>query len=137
MPADTPYAGVASVFRSALARGEAPQVFEDGGQTRDFVHVRDVARANRLALTRETPLHGAVNIASGYPRTVLQMAAALADAHGPGAPHPVVTGAWRPGDVRHVVADGTWARASLDFVAAVSFEDGMHEFACAPLRTAG
>ncbi|HEY6695208.1 MAG TPA: NAD-dependent epimerase/dehydratase family protein, partial [Solirubrobacteraceae bacterium] len=50
MPRDTPYAGVASIFRSALAAGGAPRVFEDGGQRRDFVHVRDVARANVLAL---------------------------------------------------------------------------------------
>jgi dTDP-L-rhamnose 4-epimerase len=51
MPKDTPYAGVASLFRSALERGEAPRVFEDGGQRRDFVHVRDVAQANLLART--------------------------------------------------------------------------------------
>ena len=50
MPRDTPYSGVAAMFRSSLERGEAPQVFEDGGQVRDFVHVDDVARANVLAL---------------------------------------------------------------------------------------
>lgn len=57
MPRDTPYAGVASFFRSSLARGEAPQVFEDGRQRRDFVHVRDVAAANAVALeaVRERP----------------------------------------------------------------------------------
>src|SRR5262249_37092597 len=53
MPRNTPYAGVASIFRSALERGEAPRVYEDGGQLRDFVHVRDVARANLLALTSD------------------------------------------------------------------------------------
>ena len=72
MPRDTPYAGVASIFRSALAAGDAPRVFEDGGQRRDFVHVRDVARANLLALADATP--GAFNVASGTPRTVLDMA---------------------------------------------------------------
>src|SRR4051795_5183253 len=62
MPRDTPYAGVASIFRSAFAAGRAPRVFEDGGQRRDFVHVRDVARANVLALGDTPP--GAFNIAS-------------------------------------------------------------------------
>ena len=50
MPRDTPYSGVAAIFRSCLERGAAPRVFEDGGQRRDFVHVRDVAQANVLAL---------------------------------------------------------------------------------------
>ena len=73
MPRDTPYAGVASIFRSALAGGRPALVFEDGGQTRDFVHVRDVARANVLALTADV-VPGAYNIASGSPHTVLDMA---------------------------------------------------------------
>ena len=54
MPRDTPYSGVAAIFRSSLERGEAPRVFEDGGQMRDFVHVADVARANLLALAAVT-----------------------------------------------------------------------------------
>ncbi|HEV2813298.1 MAG TPA: NAD-dependent epimerase/dehydratase family protein, partial [Solirubrobacteraceae bacterium] len=62
MPRDTPYAGVASIFRSALEAGRAPQVFEDGGQVRDFVHVRDVARANVLALTADEPVPGPFNV---------------------------------------------------------------------------
>src|SRR5215211_1093596 len=74
MPRDTPYAGVASIFRSVLAAGTAPRVFEDGGQRRDFVHVRDVARANVLALTGSA---GIFNVASGTPRSVLEMARAL------------------------------------------------------------
>src|SRR5213078_4667490 len=84
MPRDTPYAGVASIFRSALAAGRAPRVFEDGGQRRDFVHVRDVAAANVRALTAPKPIPGAFNIASGTPRTILDMAAALSRAHGGG-----------------------------------------------------
>ena len=72
MPRDTPYAGVASIFRSALAAGRAPRVFEDGAQRRDFVHVRDVAAANVLALEADAP--GAFNVACGTPRTVGEMA---------------------------------------------------------------
>ena len=80
MPRDTPYAGVASIFRSALEGGEAPRVFEDGGQRRDFVHVRDVAAANLRGLLAPDPIPGAFNVASGTPHTVLEMAEALADA---------------------------------------------------------
>ena len=105
MPRDTPYAGVASIFRSAFAAGRAPRVFEDGGQRRDFVHVRDVARANVLALTAPEPVPGAFNVASGAPRTVLEMAQALAAAcDAPPEAAPRVTGEWRAGDVRHIVA---------------------------------
>ena len=134
MPRDTPYAGVASIFASALAGGEAPRVFEDGRQRRDFVHVRDVARANVLALTAPDPYRGALNIASGTPRSVGEMAEALTAASGPGAPRPVVTGEWRAGDVRHVFASPDRAREVLGFQAEEEFEAGMSEFAALPLR---
>ncbi len=137
MPRDTPYAGVASIFRSALEGGRGPEVFEDGTQTRDFVHVRDVARANLLALSTETPFTGALNLASGEPRTVGEMAAALARAFGPGAPPPRVTGRFRLGDVRHVFASTALAERALGFRAEVGFEEGMAGFAVAPLRAAG
>jgi dTDP-L-rhamnose 4-epimerase len=135
MPRDTPYAGVASIFRSALAAGRAPRVFEDGGQRRDFVHVRDVARANVRALTAGEPVAGAFNVASGTPRTVLQMARALADACGVSPDRaPRVTGEWRAGDVRHVVASPELAAERLGFRAREDFAAGMAEFAAAPLR---
>lgn len=133
MPRDTPYAGVASIFRSALQRGEPPRVFEDGGQLRDFVHVRDVAAANLAALDRPAP--GAFNVASGEPHTVREMAQALAAAFG--GPEPVVTGEFRLGDVRHVVASPARARQELGFRAQVPFAAGMREFAAAPLRAPG
>ena len=135
MPQGTPYAGVASLFRSALARGEAPKVFEDGGQRRDFVHVSDVARANLLALQGGTP--GALvtyNVASGVPHSVGEMAAELARISG--GPAPLVTGQYRLGDVRHIVASPAKAQAELGFTAQINFEDGMREFATAPLRAA-
>jgi dTDP-L-rhamnose 4-epimerase len=133
MPRDTPYAGVASIFRSSLEAGGAPQVYEDGGMRRDFVHVRDVARANVLALTAADPVPGAFNVASGTPRTVLDMADALARAFD-GAPAPEVTGQWRGGDVRHVFASSERAAKHLGFRASEDFDAGMREFARAPLR---
>src|SRR5215207_4110285 len=135
MPRDTPYAGVASIFRSAYAAGRAPRVFEDGGQRRDFVHVRDVARANVRAITAPEPVSGAFNVASGTPRTVLDMAHALARAcDAPPAATPRVTGEWRAGDVRHVVASPALAAERLGFRAREEFDAGMAEFASAPLR---
>ncbi len=138
MPRDTPYAGVASIFRSALERGEAPRVLEDGAQRRDFVHVTDVAAANALALGTEAPAGGltAVNVCSGEPHTIGDLATTLATAMG--GPDPVVVGGARPGDVRHVVADPALATARLGFRARVSFAEGVAAFATDPLReTAG
>ncbi|MBW9208562.1 NAD-dependent epimerase/dehydratase family protein [Mumia sp. zg.B21] len=135
MPADTPYAGVAAIFRSSLARGEAPRVFEDGGQLRDFVHVRDVARANVAAVERvveQGPGLRAYNVASGHPTTLGVMAQVLAAAAG--GPAPELTGDFRPYDVRHVVASPRRAREELGFVAETSPEDGLAELATAPLR---
>jgi dTDP-L-rhamnose 4-epimerase len=134
MPRDTPYAGVASIFASALAGGRAPQVYEDGGQLRDFVHVRDVARANVVALTRNAPARGAFNVCSGTPRSVGEMATTLHRVHDGTAPPPAVTGAYRLGDVRHVFADPDAARRELGFTAREDFAAGMAEFARAELR---
>jgi dTDP-L-rhamnose 4-epimerase len=134
MPRDTPYAGVASIFRSELAAGRPPRVFEDGRQLRDFVHVRDVARANVAALTVDGPPTAPFNIASGRPRTVGEMASALAREAGARAPAPVTTGQYRLGDVRHVFASPARAAAELGFEATEDFSLGMREFARAPLR---
>jgi dTDP-L-rhamnose 4-epimerase len=134
MPRDTPYAGVASIFRSALARGAAPQVMEDGRQRRDFVHVSDVARANALALTAEPPAGRCepVNVCSGEPHTVGELATELARAMG--GPAPEIVGGARPGDVRHVTADPTRAAELLGYRARVSFAEGITRFATDPLR---
>jgi dTDP-L-rhamnose 4-epimerase len=134
MPRDTPYAGVAAIFRSAVEAGRAPEVFEDGAQLRDFLHVEDVARANVAAITRAEPAIGAYNIASGSPRTILDMANALVDAHDPDARRPRLTGRYRLGDVRHVFASTDRAAAELGFRAEVTFEEGIRSFASAPLR---
>jgi len=148
MPRDTPYSGVAAIFRSCLENGLPPRVFEDGGQRRDFVHVRDVARANLLALEEADrtvtamvaggpPEAGAgglrcYNVASGEPHTVGEMASALADAFGD--IEPMVTGEYRLGDVRHIVASPDGAARDLGFRAQIRFAEGIAEFARAPLR---
>jgi dTDP-L-rhamnose 4-epimerase len=133
MPRDTPYAGVASIFRSQLASGTAPRVFEDGGQLRDFVHVHDVAAANELALLGDVPHDGALNVASGTPITLLEMAQLLAAADGNGH-EPQVTGEFRIGDVRHVVGDPGAARAAIGYEASVMPAQGIVAFADDPLR---
>jgi dTDP-L-rhamnose 4-epimerase len=136
MPRDTPYSGVAAIFRSSLEKGEPPRVFEDGGQMRDFVHVDDVAAANLAAAHSLEVQHSgftAVNVCSGRPIPILEVATALCDARA-GAPSPVITGQYRSGDVRHIVADPTRAEQVLGFRAAVDPRDGLREFAFAPLR---
>ena len=157
MPRDTPYSGVAAIFRSALERGDAPRVFEDGGQRRDFVHVTDVAAANLRAIGATAPGAAgpgaagpgaagpgaaglgaagslrAFNVASGHPHTVGEMAGALAEEFGGGLV-PDVTGEFRLGDVRHIVASPAAAEQDLGFRAQVRFADGVREFARAPLR---
>ena len=133
MPRDTPYSGVAAIFRSALEKGQAPRVFEDGGQMRDFVHVHDVAAANVAALESARGGFTTVNVCSGRPISILEVARLVCDARG--GPPPEVTGDYRSGDVRHIVADPARAAEVLGFRAAVSPADGLREFAFAPLRT--
>jgi len=132
MPRDTPYSGVAAIFRSAIERGEPPRVFEDGGQMRDFVHVTDVAAANVAAVEADTTGFAAFNVCSGRPVTIMDVATRICEARG-GQP-PVVTGQYRSGDVRHIVADPAAAAEVLGFRAAVDPDDGLREFAFAPLR---
>jgi dTDP-L-rhamnose 4-epimerase len=138
MPQNTPYAGVGSLFRSALERGEAPRVFEDGRQRRDFVHVRDVAGANLAALHAVSGMDSGAfrtyNVGSGVVHTIGELAAALSEASN--GPAPVTTGEYRLGDVRHITASSARIAAELGWSAGIPFEAGVHEFATAPLRAA-
>jgi dTDP-L-rhamnose 4-epimerase len=136
MPQNTPYAGVASLFRSAIERGEAPRVFEDGAQRRDFVHVRDVATANLAAATNTADAPSghfrAFNVGSGTVHTIGDLADAISKHSG--GPAPIVTGEYRLGDVRHITASSARLQAELGWSPSVSFDEGMREFATAPLR---
>ena len=129
MPADTPYAGVASLFAAALARGDAPQVFEDGGQRRDFVHVTDVARAVATAADAEleTGRVHAYNVGSGEPHTVGELADTLAVALD--GPTPQVTGRYRLGDVRHITASSARIADQLGWRSSIGFAEGVEAFA--------
>ena len=141
MPRDTPYAGVAALFRSRLEAGLAPLVFEDGCQRRDFVHVDDVASATVAAVGwtarvtgGEGPASRAFNVASGEVRTIGELAAAIAAARG--GPAPITTGDFRLGDIRHVTASADRIRAELGWRPRVAFADGVRRFALEPMRDA-
>jgi dTDP-L-rhamnose 4-epimerase len=138
LPKNTPYAGVAAIFRSAALVGLPPAVFEDGAQRRDFVHVKDVAAANVAAVDAVLAGTGglgvlprrpvrAFNVASGVARTVLELASGLAAALA--APSPQVTGQYRAGDVRHVTASCERLRTELGWSPKVAFEDGVRALA--------
>lgn len=132
MPRDTPYSGVAAIFRSSLEKGQAPKVYEDGGQMRDFVHVDDIAAANVAAVDAGLAGFDAFNVCSGKPVSIRDVASVLCQTRG--VVTPVVTGQYRSGDVRHIVADPARAADKLGFRAAVDPADGLREFATAPLR---
>ncbi|HEX3881042.1 MAG TPA: SDR family NAD(P)-dependent oxidoreductase [Stellaceae bacterium] len=124
-----PYTGVLAIFAARLLNGKPPLVFEDGMQRRDFVHVRDVARACRLALETPAATGQVVNIGSGRSRTILDVAQLLAEATGRHDIAPECTGRYRVGDIRHCFADISLARRLLDFEPRVSFGDGLVELA--------
>ncbi|MGW5193230.1 NAD-dependent epimerase/dehydratase family protein [Kribbella sp. NPDC004138] len=133
MPRNTPYAGVAAIFRSMLERGETPRVFEDGGQRRDFVDVRDVAAAVTLsaAALPQQPAFRAYNVGTGTVTTIGEVAAELARAYG--GPAPIVTGEYRLGDVRHITASSDRLKDELGWKPAYDLQTGLEDL----LRSAG
>ncbi|MFJ9362798.1 NAD-dependent epimerase/dehydratase family protein [Nocardia sp. NPDC101769] len=119
--------GVVARFRAELVAGRPPQVFEDGGQVRDFVHVRDAAVATVAAVERRLPGFVPLNIASGRPLTLWEVASVLARAMD--GPNPVVTGQCRVTDIRHVVAHPERARQALEFTARTQPAKGLSDYA--------
>jgi dTDP-L-rhamnose 4-epimerase len=124
-----PYTGVLAIFASRLLNARAPLIFEDGRQRRDFVHVRDVARAILAALARPEAADKAINVGSGVSRTVEDVARSLGRAVGKPQLHPQVTGRYRAGDIRHCFADISLAREVLSFVPEEDFAAGLEELA--------
>jgi dTDP-L-rhamnose 4-epimerase len=119
-----PYTGVGAIFSSRILNDRSPLIFEDGGQMRDFVHVTDVANAFVVALERTDVSGMALNIGTGTPLTVTDIARHLARAMGKDI-EPDVSGTYRTGDIRHCWADPTLAHKALGFSAGLAFEDGV------------
>jgi dTDP-L-rhamnose 4-epimerase len=121
-----PYTGVAAIFSARLLNGQAPLVFEDGEQRRDFVSVRDIVQALLLAAQEEAAVGKALNVGSGRAVTVREVAQTLARVLGTEL-EPEVTGRYRVGDIRNCWADISLAREVLGYEPAVTFEQGMEE----------
>ena len=121
-----PYTGVAAIFASRLLNGNNPLVFEDGKQMRDFVSVHDIVQANLLAMERPGADGMALNVGSGEPVSIREVAATLAEALETEAT-PDLTGKYRAGDIRHCFADISAARRHLGYQPRVRFADGVKE----------
>jgi dTDP-L-rhamnose 4-epimerase len=122
-----PYTGVLAIFASRCLNGNPPLIFEDGMQRRDFVSVRDIAQACRLALTTEH--HGQTfNVGSGRSRTILEVANSIIEVLNARV-EPVITSKYRMGDIRHCFADIGKARQLLRYEPQVRFDEGLTELA--------
>lgn len=121
-----PYTGVCAIFSSRLLNNEKPFIFEDGGQTRDFVHVSDIVKANLLALETDKADYQPVNIGTGRPLSIGEVAEILSKGLGKDI-EPEFVGKYREGDIRHCVADISRARTLLGYEPQVELKDGIQE----------
>ncbi len=119
-----PYTGVAAIFSSRILNQKSPMIFEDGLQSRDFVHVRDIVQANLKAMTRKSGEYEAFNIGTGRRMTILEIAKTLVEKLDPGVSSTIV-GRYRKGDIRHCFADISKARKKLGYEPQVMFSDGI------------
>ena len=123
---DNPYTGVCAIFSSRIKNGNPPLIFEDGEQTRDFIHVSDVARANVAAIERDTASDVAVNVGTGSPTSIREVAETLIELYGKGDELDArIADDFRQGDIRHCYADTSLAEEVLDFEPRVGFREGM------------
>jgi len=121
-----PYTGVCAIFSGRLLNDQQPLIFEDGEQTRDFVHVSDIVQANLLALDTDRANYEALNIGTGSPISISEIALMLAQGLGKDI-QPQVTGKYREGDIRHCVADISRAKQLLGYEPKVTLADGIPE----------
>ena len=132
-----PYTGVAAIFASRMLNKQAPLVFEDGEQMRDFVSVHDIVRANMLAMERPESDGEVINIGCGKPITIRQRGRDSRASRSARDLEPVITHKYRAGDIRHCYADLTKARTLLGYEPQVTHEEGFRELAAVARRTAG
>lgn len=125
---NNPYTGILSIFSTRVRRGQSLPIFEDGLETRDFVHVQDVAHAFRAAVLHPNGINQVINVGMGVKTSVLDIAGHLSDAFS--APHRMVTTSeYRLGDIRHNFADNRRLCQVLGYIPAIDLSEGMRRFA--------
>jgi dTDP-L-rhamnose 4-epimerase len=125
-----PYTGVAAIFSSRILNGASPILFEDGRQSRDFVHVSDIVQANLLAMERSEADYQVLNVGTGARTTLLDLAQGLlGKLQAPADLKPAIAGSFREGDIRHCYADIAKIRRTLGFEPRVTLEKGYQDLA--------
>jgi dTDP-L-rhamnose 4-epimerase len=122
-----PYTGCAAIFTSRILNNKSPYIFEDGKQTRDFIHVKDVARANVTAMESNNANYEAINIGTGKPISIGGLAETLAELYGKKNLKPEISEEYRKGDIRHCYADTTKAQKLMNFAPQISLTEGLKE----------
>jgi dTDP-L-rhamnose 4-epimerase len=122
-----PYTGIAAIFSSRVLNGNPPLIFEDGLQTRDFVHVKDIVQANLLALVNPNADYEVFNVGAGRPTSILDVARILAKQLGRPDLEPQIVRRFRAGDIRHCYADISKIRERIGYEPRVNFESGIED----------
>jgi dTDP-L-rhamnose 4-epimerase len=122
-----PYTGCAAIFTSRILNNKPPYIFEDGNQTRDFIHVKDVAKANLCALESTNANYDAINVGTGKPITIRGLAETLIRLYRMKNLQPLISSEYRKGDIRHCYADTQKAHRLLNFKSSVTLADGLME----------
>jgi dTDP-L-rhamnose 4-epimerase len=121
-----PYTGVCAIFSNSLLNGNPPIIYEDGNQSRDFVHVKDICQALILSMEKKAAAYETFNVGTGQQITISQVAETLANHINPNI-KPVVTNKYRPGDIRHCFPDISKIQKKLGFKPQIMFKEGIKE----------
>lgn len=122
-----PYTGACAIFTSRILNNKPPYIFEDGNQTRDFIHVKDIAQANLSALEHNTADYEAINIGTGKPISIKNLAETLTKLYNKPNLKPQISNEYRKGDIRHCYADITKAQKLLNFQQGITLGEGLTE----------